>query len=62
MRAREIKDLSIAIEALSRVPGYECEAISSRIKSLIDDLLKEAETKPTPQPAPLTKPTDNIPF
>jgi hypothetical protein len=59
MRAREIKDLSIAMEALSRIAGYDAEKLSGRIKDILADVLNEEETK-SPLPP---KPTDDeIPF
>ena len=56
-----IKNLSIALEALSRIPGTEPERLSMRIHDLLDDLLKEEETK-TPPPKPSTTTDDEIPF
>lgn len=65
MKAREIKDLSIALEALSRINDYKFEQLSERVHDLLSDLLKEEETKTEPTPAPrprTTKPDDEIPF
>jgi hypothetical protein len=61
MKAREIKDLSIALEALSRINGYKFESLSDRIHDLLTDLLKEEETKTTASPKSETT-DDEIPF
>jgi hypothetical protein len=60
MRSREIKDLSIALEALSRIPGTTPEALSMRIHDLLEDILAEEETRT--KPAPSTTTDDEIPF
>lgn len=66
MRAREIKDLSIALEALSRINGYKFEQLSNRVHDLLSDLIKEEETKPEPTPTIRPSTTkgdeDEIPF
>jgi hypothetical protein len=62
MKAREIKDLSIALEALSRINGYKFEGLSDRIQDLLSDLIKEEETKVEPAPKPSTTEDDEIPF
>ena len=63
MKAREIKDLSIALEALSRINGYKFEGLSDRIQDLLSDLIKEEETKTEPEPLkPSTTADDEIPF
>ena len=63
MRSNDIKNLCVAIEALSRVPGYNTESCKDRIGDLLDDLLKEEETQPpAPTPKPTPNPNDDIPF
>ena len=64
MSAREIKDLSFACEALSRISDYEAQSLRSRLLTLIDNLTKELEEppKPAPRPRPDTTPDDEIPF
>lgn len=62
MRAREIKDLSIALEALSRVNGYKFEQSSYRVHDLLEGILTEEETKPPVQEPPKPSPDDEIPF
>jgi len=59
MNERKIKDLSIALEALSRINGYEFEKLSSRVRDLLDDLLIKEEQA---QPKPSTDANDEIPF
>lgn len=61
MKAREIKDLSIALEALSRINSYQIEKLSDRIRDLLDTILTEEET-PKPESKPSTNPDDEIPF
>ena len=62
MTARDIKDYSIALEALSRFPGTE--DISGRIRDLLLNLIQEEETKAISRPAPKSKLNldDEIPF
>lgn len=60
MRSAEIKNLSIALEALSRIPGTTPEALSMRIHDLLEDILTEEETKV--QAKPSTTEDDEIPF
>jgi len=43
MLSRSIKDLMIAKEAASRIPGYDCEKISERLTSLVDQYITELE-------------------
>lgn len=63
MSAREIKDLSFACEALSRISDYEAQSLRSRLLTLIDNLTKELEEPtPEPRPKPTTNPDDEIPF
>ena len=63
-----IKNLAIAIEAFSRVPGYDIESLSSRIRKKLDELLTEEETTRTEiipgvyqAPTPRAN-SDDIPF
>lgn len=58
MRAREIKDLSIALEALSRINGYKFERSSDRVHDLLESILTKEETNPPAQDPN----TDEIPF
>ena len=61
MITREIKDLSYAFEALSRVPGTDTMCI--RIQELIENKLTDLETKQTNEhPHHQTPPDDEIPF
>lgn len=53
-----IKNLSIALEALSRIPGSDPEALSLRIQNLLNGLLVEEEER---EPPKLTA-EDEIPF
>ena len=62
MRSADIKNLCIAREALSRIPGYQAESHSIRIGDLISDLLKKEETRTEPAPRSISKQTDEIPF
>ena len=64
MKARDIKDLSIALEALSRINGYKFEQLSDRVHDLLSDIIKEEETrtKEPIKPAPSTLTDDEIPF
>ncbi|MFA6159362.1 MAG: hypothetical protein WC763_07090 [Candidatus Paceibacterota bacterium] len=61
MRSAEIKNLSIALEALSRIPGTTPEALSMRIHDLLEDILTEEETKTKPKSSKTTE-DDEIPF
>lgn len=61
MKAREIKDLSIALEALSRINGYKFESMSDRVIDLLSDLIKEEETRVEPV-KPSTTTNDEISF
>lgn len=61
MRASEIKDLCIAMEALSRIAGYDPQVLSERIRSLVDDLLKEVEERIPSVPQQIS-PDNEIPF
>ena len=54
-----IKNLSIAWEALSRIP--DSYNLSRRVQDLLDTLLTEDETKPEPR-KPTENPDDEIPF
>lgn len=56
-----IKNLSIALEGLSRIPGAAAEAFSLRINNLLDNLLTEEEIS-TEQRKPSTTADDEIPF
>jgi hypothetical protein len=38
-----IKDLTIAKEALSRIPGYDNEKLSERLTALVDSYILELE-------------------
>lgn len=60
--ARDIKDLSIALEALSRIAGRDAENLSFRVQHQIDKAITRLEDQYT-QSAP-TKPitNDEIPF
>ena len=61
MISREIKDLSIALEALTRVPGSDDEMC--RIRNIIRDKLVDMEDRHTNQhPHHQTPPNDEIPF
>ena len=64
MSAREIKDLSFACEALSRISDYEAESLRRRLFTLIDNLTKQLEDEPQhiPGPKPTQNPDDEIPF
>lgn len=43
--ARAIKDLSIAMEALSRVPGERSNDLRERVSDLLDNTLHEEERR-----------------
>lgn len=59
MRSADIKNLCVALEALSRFPNTE--QLSDRIRDLLDDTLKEEEQRTlTPPPTPPSE--DEIPF
>lgn len=55
-----IKNLCIALEALSRIP--ESYNTSRRVQELLDHLLTEDETKPEPTTTTEPNPDDEIPF
>lgn len=61
MRSAEIKNLCIALEALSRIPGIEPERLGERIHSLLDGLLQEEEKRTAPPLLAVAK-DDEIPF
>ena len=58
MRSIAIKNLCIALEALSRISGSGPERESERIHDLLDDLLKEEEQRKRTQETN----EDEIPF
>jgi hypothetical protein len=69
MIARQIKDLSIALEALTRVPGYASDMMRDRINKLINDRLSELEEEKSALDKarreynpPGLDTSDNIPF
>lgn len=55
MYARDVKDLSIALEALSRIAGYDAMTLFDRIRKQLDMVIDklELETMPTPPSSPL---------
>lgn len=60
-RARAIKDLCIANEALSRFPGTE--RLSNRLDDLLDTLTNQLQEElHPPLKAPSTDTDDEIPF
>jgi len=61
MRSADIKNLAIAMEALSRVAGTNAELASIRIYDLLTDAIKEEETRTT-IPKPQHDTNDEIPF
>lgn len=65
MIERKIKELTIALEALSRINGYAFETMSRDIRECVDkhiETLKEDLNTPKPIPAPAPTNNDEIPF
>lgn len=64
MRSADIKNLCIALEALSRFPNTEL--LSDRVRDLLDDTLKEEEQRITEnkqhKPTRTSLDDDEIPF
>lgn len=61
MRSADIKNLSIAMEALSRIPGTSPEHLSTRIHNLLESIITEEE-ETSAKPRPSTTNDDEIPF
>lgn len=68
MEERRVKDLCIAMEALSRIPGEESDKLRRRLREIVKYYVTAMEIntsiKPTPKPQPTSKTTedDDIPF
>lgn len=67
MRSANIKNLSIALEALSRVPGHDPSVFAGRIESLLAKEIEFMQEDQTPKYniTPTRKPNDTqdeIPF
>jgi hypothetical protein len=65
MIERKIKELSIALEALSRISGWTATGHFDEVSNLLGKTLKEAKEPPTPtEPPPTQTKTDDddIPF
>lgn len=60
MEARKIKDLAIALEALTRVQGVESEF--NRVKDLLQDAIYEMEIRLPKSSQAQTSDDDDIPF
>lgn len=60
MTSADIKNYSIAMEALSRVPGEEVVTLSGRIRDLLGEAIYQQERRTAP---PSSTPSDDeIPF
>jgi hypothetical protein len=59
---RKIKELSIALEALSRINGFTATDHFGRVSDLLGEAIKEAKEYYTPYPKPSVTDDDNIPF
>lgn len=63
MSTTDVKNLSIALEALTRVPGYDSISQMDRVRKLLDFKLDELEEYTNkPAPTPNTSQDDEIPF
>lgn len=63
MIERRIKELSIAVETLSRVNTHAAYMAMTSIEALLKDLVKEAQKETiTNPPHPTRIPNDDIPF